>query len=101
MEKGRRNLLSRIFHAKTDKETITAWKSDLNGILHVFNVRSVRSLSLSLTTPLLQTELAINTHTMVLDLHRNALGGQEGADGQISLVSATLFINGGILTTRP
>ena len=41
MEKGERNLLSRLVHAKYDKETIAAWKLDLAGILRVFNVRSV------------------------------------------------------------
>ena len=50
-EKGKRNLLSRLAHAKNDKETIMTWKLDLNGILHIFNVRSAGSISLSLTIP--------------------------------------------------
>ena len=41
IEKGGRNPLSRLINTKNDKETITAWKLDLNRILHVFNVRSV------------------------------------------------------------
>jgi hypothetical protein len=41
IEKGKRNVVSRLFHVKSDKETIAAWKSDLNKILLVFNVRSV------------------------------------------------------------
>ena len=41
IEKCGRNLLSRLANAKNDKETIAAWKLDLNRILHVFNVRSV------------------------------------------------------------
>jgi hypothetical protein len=41
IEKGKRNPVSRLLHAKNDKETIAAWKSDLNKILLVFNVRSV------------------------------------------------------------
>jgi len=41
IERGRRNGLSRMFHAKNDKETIATWRVDLNGILHVFNVRDV------------------------------------------------------------
>jgi len=40
IEKCGRNLLSRLANAKNDKEMITAWKLDLNRILHVFNVRS-------------------------------------------------------------
>ena len=41
IEKGRRNLLSRLIHAKNDEEAIATWKLALNRILHVFNVRSV------------------------------------------------------------
>ena len=37
----KRNAVSRRFQAKKDKETITVWKSDLENILGVFNVRSV------------------------------------------------------------
>ena len=33
-----RNALSRLFHAGNDKETIAAWKAELNRILVVFNV---------------------------------------------------------------
>ena len=43
IEKCGRNLLSRLANAKNDKETIATWKSDLNRILHIFNVRSVVS----------------------------------------------------------
>jgi len=38
-----RHSVSRFFHARNDKDAIAAWKSDLNGILHVFNVRSLCS----------------------------------------------------------
>ena len=41
IEKCGRNLLSRLANAKNDKETVATWKSDLNRILHVFNVCSV------------------------------------------------------------
>ena len=40
-EKGRRNIPSRLVHVKSDKELIASWKSDLDGILRVFTVRSV------------------------------------------------------------
>jgi hypothetical protein len=36
-----RNAVSRLLRAKNDKETIAAWKIELNRILQVFNVRSV------------------------------------------------------------
>ena len=38
---GKRNAVSRRFHAKNDKEMITNWKLDLDEILQVFDVRSV------------------------------------------------------------
>ena len=91
-EKGERNSLSRVIHARSDKDVVAAWRSDLNRILHVFNVRSVGSVPLppSLTSPF-QTELAMDTHGMVLDIHRNALAGREGTNVQHHSVSATLY----------
>ena len=41
VKRGKRNAISRYFHKKDDNQAITTWKSDLNGILHVFYVRSV------------------------------------------------------------
>ena len=35
------NAVFRLFHAKSDKESIAAWKLDLDKILRVFSVRSV------------------------------------------------------------
>ena len=32
-----------------------------------------------------QTELAINTHTMVSDIHRTIVHGQEGNDNELSV----------------
>jgi len=109
-----RSPASRLFHAKNDKETITTWKLDLNRILHVFNVCSIVT-GWSFLTNHFQTELTmnthvlvsdvhncvvnthtmvsdvrhsvVNTHTMVSDIHRNILKSQEGADHQLQLVS--------------
>ena len=107
--KGKRNVFSRHLHAKNDKERIAAWRSDLARILHVFNVRSIVSISLLLTRHP-QTGLAINTHiavsdthaivselgqnvtstrTMVSDIHRTMVKGQEGSDGKNLRVSET------------
>jgi hypothetical protein len=36
---GKRNGVSRRFHAKSDKEAIDIWRSDLDKILQVSNVR--------------------------------------------------------------
>jgi len=83
----------RHFHAKNDKEKIVAWKSDLNRILQVFNVRSIVSAR-SLLTWHSQTELALNTHVavsntqiMVSEIHRTVVHGHEGSDGKKPSVS--------------
>jgi hypothetical protein len=70
IEQGKRNAVSRLFHAKNDKETIAGWKSDLSRVLHIFNVRSVVFVWLLLTVHS-QTELAINTHVVVLDVRHD------------------------------
>ena len=44
IERSKRNAISRRYHAKDDEKAIAAWKLDLNGILHVFNVRSITSV---------------------------------------------------------
>jgi tetratricopeptide (TPR) repeat protein len=70
IEKGGRNLFSRLVYAKDDKETIASWRSDLNRILLVFNVRSAISAWLSPTVHF-QTELAIDTSANVSDVRHN------------------------------
>ena len=42
-EKSGQSMISRLIHAKNNKEAVAGWRSDLNRILHVFNVRSVGS----------------------------------------------------------
>ena len=91
VEKKERNLLSRLAQAKHDKETIAAWNLDLIRILQVFNVRSAGSVRLSLTASF-QTELALNTHNIVSDIHQNMLKGCEDADNQSQAVSSTSFL---------
>ena len=106
-------MLSRFVNAKNDKDIIAAWKSDLNRILHVFNVRSVTSVR-PLLIVCFQTELAINTnvvvsgirhdvastHNIVSDVHRTVVKIQEGIDGKNLVVSATsaLFTTQSTLT---
>ena len=90
VKQSNRNAVSRLFRAKNDKEAIAAWRQDLTRVLHVFNVRSVSSVWLSLIT-LLQTELAINTHVMVTDL-RDAVTGQGGTCGQHLSVNMTSYL---------
>ena len=100
VKRGKRSAVSRLLHAKYDKDVIAAWKLDLNRILHVFNVCSIVSLRLLLTVRV-QTELAINTHGVVSDVHRGVvnthamvselrrdlLESQERIDDQHQLVS--------------
>ena len=38
MKQSGRHAVSRFLHARNDKDAIAGWKSDLNGILNVFNV---------------------------------------------------------------
>ena len=38
VEQNGRNSISRLLHAKSDKETIATWRLDLNRILDIFNV---------------------------------------------------------------
>jgi hypothetical protein len=83
-----RNAVSRLLHAKDDKETIVGWKSELNRILHVFNVRSVAFARPSLIV-LFQTELIMNIHVNVSDIRDDVSKIREGIGGQVQLVSAS------------
>ena len=83
-----RNVVSRIFQARNDKDTIAGWKSDLGGILQVFNVRSV-DFTWSLLTASPQTELAMNTHVAVSDIRHDVSKIREEIGGQIRPVSTS------------
>ena len=101
------NAISRLFHSRGDKKKIAAWRSDLNRILHIFNVRLATSL-LMLLTIRFQTELALDTnatvsnthniisetHNIVSNLHRTMVKRQERPDGRNPPVSSdyTLFV---------
>ena len=43
IEQSGQHRVSRFLHARNDKDTIAAWKPDLNRMLHILNVCSVRS----------------------------------------------------------
>ena len=87
VKQGKRNELSRLFNRKRDKDEIDAWRHDLNRILHTFNVRSAGLFwQLPLRIPS-QTELLIDNHAMLSDIHRVALEGQGGARDQQPSVS--------------
>ena len=108
VNQGKRNVFSRHFHAKTDKETIAGWRLDLNRILHVFNVRSIPSVRISLTVRP-QTELAINTnvvvtstHTIVSEIHRTMVESRGVAGGkyQVSVTHITLITESTLISPR-
>ena len=114
IKQGKQNVVTPPVHSEKDKEMMTAWRSALDRILHVFNVRSVVSVWLLLTL-YSQTELVRNTHvtvsgihheamnapttvselhrnvadthTIVSDIRRNMLEGLEGTEGQHQSVS--------------
>ena len=83
-----RNSASRIFQAKTDKDTIAGWKLDLGRTLQVFNVRSVDFTWSSLIVPP-QTELAVNTHVAVSDIRHDVSKIREEIGSQIRPVSTS------------
>ena len=70
IKRSGRNVVSRLLHAKNDKETIATWKLGLNRILHVFNVRSVVS-TLALLVTAFQTELAVSAHVTMSDMRQD------------------------------
>jgi len=88
VEKRERGLFSRVANAKNDKETIAAWKLDLIRILQVFNVRSANSVRLPLIASF-QTELALNTHTIVSDIRQDMLKGSDDTGVKGEAVSDT------------
>lgn len=85
-KQGERSAVSRAFRSKNDKDNIDAWGREFNRILQIFNVRLVNSTWCFLVTSF-QTELAINTHTLVVDIHRSVLEGQKGTVHQHQSVS--------------
>jgi hypothetical protein len=104
IKKDKRNVISRLVHARNDRGTITTWRSDLSKVLLVFNVSSVVVVRLLLTVHS-QTELAlntytivsgidrniVNTHTIVSDIHYTMVKNQEGVDGKNTSVNPTCY----------
>jgi len=84
-----RNAVSRLFNAKNDKEKIAGWKTELNRILLVFNVRLITLASLPLIVSI-QTELVVNTHVAVSDIRYDVSKIREEIGGHVRSVSASL-----------
>lgn len=65
-KQSERNRVSRLLHARNDKDKIAAWKSELDRILNIFN-----------------TELAINTHVTVSDIRNDVSKIWEEVGGRV------------------
>ena len=87
--RGKQSVVSPRIHSEKDKEAMVTWRSDLDRILRVFNVRSIVFVWLLLTV-YFQTKIVRNS----------MLGGREGTDGQRQSVSGigTLSITEQALT---
>ena len=70
IKRGKRNVISRRYHAKDDEEAIATWRLDLDGILHVFNVCTITSVRRLLTVRF-QTELWTNIHPATSGAHQD------------------------------
>jgi len=85
IKRGERNVISRRYYARDDKEAIAAWNLDLNRIRRVFDVRPVTPVQTPLTARF-QTELGIYTRatgsdattklTAVSDVHHDVTNAE-------------------------
>jgi len=118
VKRDERNVISRRYHAKDDKEAIDAWNLDLNRIRRVFDVRPVTPLRPPLTARF-QTELRIdiratdsgarqdaeNEHTVTSNVHRDVTNAETTVSGVCHDVSSTQpegadYRNRAVRTTR-
>ena len=76
-KQSKQNALSRLLHAKNNKEKVAAWKSDLDKLLQVFQVCSVASTwSLLVLIICSQIQLLLNTNVITSDIHANIVSTQ-------------------------
>ena len=87
IELGRRSTISRLLHAKSDSDTLAAWRSDLNRILHTFNMRRI-SYSPTPLTVCSWTALAINTQVAISDILRTIVKRRDGTGRSNQWVSS-------------
>lgn len=85
VKQGKRNVASLFLRVKGGKDRVAAWRRDLVKVLQVFNVRIICSIThLRPQTPS-QTELAIGTHMVVADIHRNVLEREDISSQEYSV----------------
>jgi hypothetical protein len=91
VKRGKRNVISRPFHTKNDKQAIAVWRAELDVILHIFDVRPL-SLAGLLLTFRFQTELATSTGVNVPDTQQDTSITHDGVPGlqEVSSASATI-----------
>ena len=87
VEPDKRSFLSRIFNVRSDKDRVAAWRSDLDRILHIFEVRSTVCFLPTLLTVRLQTELALHTNVAVSGIHENVVDIREDVANARELIS--------------
>ncbi|KAF9785548.1 hypothetical protein BJ322DRAFT_1108988 [Thelephora terrestris] len=75
IELGKRNPVSRVVHATSDKNAVAGWKSELDRILQIFKTE----LALHTDVEVSDTRQDVaNTHKLVSDIHCTVVKGQEG-----------------------
>ena len=87
VEPDKRNFLSRIFNVKSDDGRVAAWRSDLDRILRIFEVRSTACFLPTLLTVSLQTELALHTNVAVSGVHKDVVDIREDVANARELIS--------------
>ena len=75
LKRSGRHGVSRFFRSSDDKDAIAAWKSDLNGILHVFNVCHHAPASSLLIIPFIDRTSCEHSHHH----HRHGSGRVENS----------------------
>ena len=101
LKRSGRSRVTRFLHSRDDKDAIAGWKSDLNRILHVFNVCSTCSHFAAATNHCFQTELAMNTHTIVADIRQDMSKLREGACSQDQAVSGIRTLIASLIKLLP
>jgi hypothetical protein len=81
MKQGKRNAIARRLYAREDNEKIPSWRSDLNRILHDFNVRSIISS--------VRLQLTMHSQTVNVSQIHHDMKGQDGNGDKHLLVSDT------------
>ncbi|KAF9792146.1 hypothetical protein BJ322DRAFT_16655 [Thelephora terrestris] len=85
-KQSKRNLASRLFHAKNDKDKIAGWVSDLNKILQIF--RTELAIDTNVTASgthkiVSDTQNVVSkSHNLLSDIHQTMVKQQEVSDGQ-------------------